>query len=235
MKEQLEKEKLVLEYFMNHPNSFIRDIAEETGVPKSSVQRYLQKYSIIRLSTGLTIEEQLKKNQNLGRQKGGIHYFQNNAPIRDENGKFTGSEYSPSDVDKVEAKKRDILFLATYYIDHYPITCDEMSKQLEELGYTKDYIYHCLTSASLGEIIGESLAEEVDERLTSARYSFDKKVGSRHIDEEISLTPREEVIASLRKQNTSQKQVGRILGVSRGTIQKWESRMIQKITDEKTK
>ena len=44
---QNEKEKLVVSYFVNHPESFISEVSLQTGVSKSSVQRYLKKHGNI--------------------------------------------------------------------------------------------------------------------------------------------------------------------------------------------
>ena len=232
MKEQLEREKKVLEYFIEHPTAYIREIAEKTGIPKSSVQRYLQKYAKFRLENGLTIEEQLQKNQDQGRKKGGITYYQNNEPTREENGRFTGSEAASCEQDKNELKKRDIIFFCDYYLEHYPITFKEMAedlKELEKVGVTKGYIYHCVTANDLENIIGADKAEEVHRRLEASRYSFDKKAGKKVEDLPIELSPREAMVAGLRRDNHSQEQVGRIIGVSKGTIQKWEKRAIEKM------
>lgn len=230
MNEQLDKEKLVLDFFIKHPSSYIREIAEATKVSKSSVQRYLQRNAGYRLDTGVTIGEQLRCNQESGRKKGGETYFQNNTPTRGEKGQFTGSKASTTEEDKVEQKKRDIIFLCNYYVDNYPITFKEMAEQLEELElFTKDYIYHCLTINNLEEIVGEEIASEIYKKLDSSRYSFDKKVGYILSEAPFDLTPGEDMVIGLRRNNKSQEEVARIIGVSRGTIQKWEMKAIDKI------
>lgn len=58
-----EKQRIVIQYFLDHPTSTMEQIASATNVSKSSCQRYLTLpgyASLIVPSTGKTIEEQLK-------------------------------------------------------------------------------------------------------------------------------------------------------------------------------
>lgn len=236
MKEQIEREKIVFDYFISNPTAYIQEISIATGIPKSSVQRYLKKFSGYVLDTGLTIAEQLKVNQLEGKKKGGLTYFQNNTATKNEKGQFTGSKATPTEMDKPGARIQNIRFLCEYYIDRYPITIQEMADDLESIGlFTKDYIYRCITATDLAQIVGEDTAEEVEARLDSAKYSFDRKIGGKNQeveDDDWDLTPGEAMVIGLRKGNHSQEQTAKILGVSRQTVQNWESSAIEKIKDK---
>lgn len=86
--EKLEKIKRVLEYFDKHGGT-IAEISEALGIPKSSVQRYLNEASnhIERRS----ISEYLKSNKHEGTKKGGKISQQRHGFSKDELGHFKGS------------------------------------------------------------------------------------------------------------------------------------------------
>jgi len=105
---QNEKEKLVVSYFVNHPESFISEVSLQTGVSKSSVQRYLKKHGNILISEGKTINDQLTKNRKRGQYQGGIQSFKNNDCLKDKNGRFIGSTPTVSTDDKEVKKREDI-------------------------------------------------------------------------------------------------------------------------------
>lgn len=231
---QKTKEQIVFEFFVEHPTAYISEIAASTGISKSSIQRYLQKRAKSLLDNGLTIGEQLQLNKDRGRKKGGEISFQNNEPTRDENGKFTGSVSSPTADNKVEAKKQDIIFLCTYYYDHFPITFEQMAEDLKDIPhFTKDYIYDCLTSPYLEEILGEEFAEEIRIKLDSSRNTFIKKVGHAVATLPDDLSPRERIVAGLRANNVDQNEVERMLGLSKGEVQSIEESAAEKLRGRK--
>jgi hypothetical protein len=131
--EKEKKQEIVINYFMEHPTMYINDIANATGIPKSTVQRYLQNNDdLIIPGTNLTIREQLKLNKMNGQKKGGINSFRNNDHIKDENGKFIGSVQTTSTIDKEENKRLDIKLLCTYFLEHSTLTMDEMNHIFNE-------------------------------------------------------------------------------------------------------
>ena len=84
----------VAKAFLENPVSNI-ELAEITGIPSSSVQRYLNDTRLIYLlgkDSFDKIQELLKSNTLAARQKGGIISTTNNMPLRDSIGKFRGNK-----------------------------------------------------------------------------------------------------------------------------------------------
>ncbi|MGE5455937.1 MAG: hypothetical protein ACM3O4_02360 [Ignavibacteriales bacterium] len=97
-KEQEEEKRLkilkVAKYFFEHGGS-IEEVSAATGIPESSVQRYLHDPIIINdLGKDVydVIQEKIKQNKIEAVIKGGKTYAENNDYIKDEIGKFTGSK-----------------------------------------------------------------------------------------------------------------------------------------------
>ena len=157
-----EKEKIVIEYIKENPDAFIKDISEATHISKSSVQRYLEKYkNIIIPSTRLTIEEQMRENQSRGRRKGGLSSFQKNVSMKDEQGHFQGCSQKP-DVNREQQKQKDIILICNYYLDNYPKTLMEITKELEEIKvFSKSYVQKCLYDPRVVELLGKEKSQEL--------------------------------------------------------------------------
>ena len=171
-----EKERKVIDYIKENPHAFIHEIAEATYISRSSVQRYLEKYkNIIIPRTRLTIEEQMKVNQLLGRRKGGLSSFQKNTSIKDEEGHFQGC-VKDNNQEKEFKKRQDIIMICNYYLANYPKTLVEISKELEDTGiYTKSYIYRCLTDPRVVELLGVEKAKELSLKLKTSRQALSRK------------------------------------------------------------
>ena len=100
-KQQLEKInniKIVVTNFLKDKKT-IKEISQETGISKSSVQRYLNDKEYIReiygLDANFIIEEihrKLKQNKEEGISKGGTNFANNNISTKDKLGHFTGSK-----------------------------------------------------------------------------------------------------------------------------------------------
>lgn len=95
--EKLEKVKKVVEIFLKDKKT-IREISEETGISKSSIQRYLNDEEFINLIYGQKasfireeIIRRLEENYKEGTKLGGINFAKNNETLKDELGHFTGS------------------------------------------------------------------------------------------------------------------------------------------------
>ena len=176
MHEEIERKKrLVLSYLQDHPTAYIGEISDATGIPKSTVQRYLEGFKDrIILKTNLTVKEQLKLNKLRGQRKGGITSFENNDTVKDERGRFTGSIKSTSE-DKELQKQKDILVIGTYYLYRKQISLQEVADELTKIGtygtFTKDYVYDCLTDQRLSGLMGEDSAREIELRLNDAYKS----------------------------------------------------------------
>ena len=94
---KLQKVKLVVETFLSSDKT-IYQIAIETGISKSSVQRYLNDYDSIRIIYGgnavlimQEISRKLQENYNNGVKLGGNNYALNNDCLKDDLGHFIGS------------------------------------------------------------------------------------------------------------------------------------------------
>lgn len=89
-----EKILKVTEEFINTGYS-IEEVSLNTGISKSSVQRYLNDekriVDLLGRDSYETIQQMLKTNKQEALSKGGYISTKNNRPIRDENGKFAGN------------------------------------------------------------------------------------------------------------------------------------------------
>ena len=170
------KERIIIDYIKEHPFSYIHEISEATSISRSTIQRCLEKHNnIIIPSTRLTIEEQMRENQIRGKRKGGLSSFQNNTFIKDEEGHFNGCVKGTT-IDKEEKKRQDIVFICKYYLTNYPMTLEEIAKELEDTKmYTKSYIYRCLTDPRVVELIGVETAKELSLKLKTSRQALSKK------------------------------------------------------------
>ena len=108
----MDRDDYIVNYFMRHPNSFIKDIAEATQISRSTIQRTLNKYSYKVLDNGNTIGEQLRQNKIKGNINGGITSSMMTLSIKDSDGKFIGSIKVASEFE------RRILSEARYYLTH---------------------------------------------------------------------------------------------------------------------
>lgn len=93
----LEKNKKVLicvKLFLENDDFTISDISHQTGIPKSSVQRYLSSEDVKNITTSQVanyITNRLKKQRKEASSLGGINSKKNNIFVKDSNGKFMGS------------------------------------------------------------------------------------------------------------------------------------------------
>lgn len=234
------KEKLVVEYFKEHPNAFIGEVAFNTGVSKSSVQRYLQKYvSILIPETGNTIGEQLQINRLRGQRKGGIQSFKNNDYIKDEKGHFIGSESTVSEADKEEKKCNDIKQICTYYLADKTISLTDLAHAFTELyGYSRDYVYDCLLDSRVSELLDVEKALEISKSLHDNRMSFYRKMKDIQFDintvvnnPEFTLMEKKVFIKIANDPEKSLQSIGEELGVSKTTVMKYENGAITKINE----
>ena len=73
----------------------IEEVSKITGIPRSSVQRYLNDKKRIVSLLGEEVYEEIQKMLSLNKQEalklGGYNSVRNNIALRDENGKFIGN------------------------------------------------------------------------------------------------------------------------------------------------
>lgn len=85
--------KKVVEYFDQNGGT-IKEISQATGIPKSSVQRYLNDLfvsEITSIETANKIKEYLTYMKNYGNKLGGAISQNNNNYVKNQDGKFNGS------------------------------------------------------------------------------------------------------------------------------------------------
>ena len=148
MKESIEiKQKRVLNAFLENPTLTIIDISKITNIPKSTVQRYLNKYdNYILPNEKITIKEQLMKNKRKGQSKGGNNSYLNNDTLRDDRGRFIKVVKTNTDKNTLIKKQNDIKNLGDILI----------SNNLNDLNqYTDTYIHELLNDKKLDSIIGK--------------------------------------------------------------------------------
>lgn len=109
----MSRDEIIIDYFMMHPDSFIKEIAEATCISRSTIQRTLNKYLYRTLPNGNTIGEQLRINKIKGNLNGGIQSSIMTLSIKDEEGKFAGSIKVSSDFE------RKIINEARFYLNHH--------------------------------------------------------------------------------------------------------------------
>lgn len=231
-----DKEQIVVDYFMLHPNSYIKDVSLATGIPKSSVQRYLDKNrKLINPETKKTIEEQLRENKERGNREGGIISNCKNDALKDENGRFIGN-VSASVVGVNElVKEDDILFICTTYIENQPMTIDELVLFLKQFkNYTRDYVYKCLTDNRIDSLFDDSIKSQIAFLLDNNRRTFFKKVGivnlSKYIDIDL-LSDVEKKVLESRILGASLEDISKEMNLSHTTIMKIENKAIFKIKE----
>lgn len=157
------------------------ELSEMTGISKSSIQRYLSDKRLIEQLTDTAtyeiIRESIEKNKQAAKIKGGINSTKNSVVFKDKQGRFTTRKsyiknkkgdfvsINPykDKLNREEQKKIDIIYLVDYYL-----TEDTSLEQMSiNTGLTKDYIYDCLTSNIINEIIDEDMVLELREKLSS--------------------------------------------------------------------
>lgn len=187
--EDNDKNKLVVDFFLENPTSSMIAISGSIGVSKSTVQRILNKEcfsSIIIPSTGRTIKEQLAHNLSMGKKKGGKNSFQYNTAIKDENGKFVGSVFNYDYIDHEAIKQQNIELIVKYYCYNPNETLEDIVEQINKLydkEFTKAYVYDCLLDSRVEALFGPIVSEEIKNQLSYNVQGFFRKFGFISMDE----------------------------------------------------
>lgn len=144
-----------------------KELADITGIPKSSIQRYLTDQKLVEsltdTETYTLIKDSLLRNKQEGKVKGGINSSKNSVVIKDEAGKFICRIPYEGPIDKEQQKKFDIVYLAGMYL-FKDISLDQLSNKT---GLSRDYIYDCLTSKLIGTLLGKNTEKLLREKLNS--------------------------------------------------------------------
>ena len=234
-----EKQRIVIQYFLDHPTSTMEQIASATNISKSSCQRYLTLpgyASLIVPSTGKTIEEQLKTNKLLGNQRGGRNTFANYTVQKDESGRFVSTKKDVEDVDKEAKKRDDIKRIVKYFSKHPYDTLDTMVEFFDKV-YTRDYIYACLNDPRVDELFGKLIARAVRQQLDDNRYSIMQKFEDNWGQDlfiDAGLSEREIEILNLRFSKdviTSAEAVALQLQITHQMVSKIENRALGKLEE----
>ncbi len=223
-------EEMILRYFQEHPESFIKEVAENTGFSKSTVQRTLQsKGDILLFSTGKTIQKQLEENKLRGRKNGGKTTFSRYDVKRGKSGKILGTKKTTT-LDKVERKEESVRFVCEYYLENPNLTLEELANLLEDLSlYKKSFVFHCLRDASTIDIIGKEKYDQIQDLLDQKKYSFFRKIGNVQFMNYVNdtpLSPMERAVLLLRFHNHSLEDVAKEIHVSRTTAAQYEDHAI---------
>lgn len=170
-----ERDRKIIDYFLEHPESTIKKISEYLDIPKSTVQRILNKYGDIEISNSITIKQQLILNKKNGNSRGGKSYFQKYSPVKDLQGRFIGSQEDIGNVDKEKNKVQDIRIIVGYFSSNPQATLESISQELtKKYGskYTVSYVYKCLNDSRLEELFGKLISDSIREQLNNNRYNF---------------------------------------------------------------
>src|SRR5574344_808069 len=112
--------KTVKTFIMN-PHATMEQLADLTGFPKSSVQRYLNDDSMIPELFGYTvfkfIRDQVNTNKINGCKPGGLHYAQNNLAIKNTQSQFQGNDRRTKARKNIKEMIR-ILEIANLFLEH---------------------------------------------------------------------------------------------------------------------
>ncbi len=144
-----------------------KELSDITGIPKSSIQRYLTDQKLVEsltdTETYTVIKDSLLRNKKEGKVRGGINSSKNSVVVKDDAGRFVSRMPYEGTIDKEQQKKSDIVYLASLYL-----LGDTSLEQLSsETGLTRDYIYDCLTSNLIVELLGETTETLLREKLKS--------------------------------------------------------------------
>lgn len=238
-KEGISKQKIVIDYFIEHPTATINEISDATGISKSSCQRYLNipEFMNIRIpSTGNTVAEQLMANKVAGNQKGGRTTFLTHTVQKDAAGKFVGTTRDVNDENKEEHKREDIIRIVRYFSQNPYVTLDGIVEYFDKI-YTRSYIYACLNDPRVEELFGKLIASAVKQQLDSNRYGIRRKFGDKwgqELFKEAGLSEREVTILNLRFSEDiirSAEDVAYELGITRQMVLKIEDRAFYKLEE----
>lgn len=172
--------KLVVKTFLENSNLTLEELSKKPefkGLSSSSIQRYLKDPLIIELFDQATyekIQKELLESKMDGHRKGGLHYFENNKPVKDEFGQFQGSIKSlePS---RIETKIKHILAFANVFLNNPEMSLQDIADFFNEASegkyhFTKAYVYDCLSSKDIYDVLERDKWEKIAFQLEERRH-----------------------------------------------------------------
>lgn len=144
-----------------------KELADITGIPKSSIQRYLTDQKLIEsltdTETYTLIKDSLLRNKQEGKVKGGINSSKNSVIIKDKAGKFISRMSYEGTIDKEQQKRADIVYLVSLYL----LEDTSLDQLASKTGLSRDYIYDCLTSNLISTLLSKDIENKLREKLSS--------------------------------------------------------------------
>lgn len=179
-----EKIYIVVTSFLKNPNLTIAQLAELPelqGIPKSSISRYLNDPLIIKLFNEKVfnnIKDTLKLKGIEARRKGGLKSFQNNQALKDENGRFIGSEAN-KDEERIKRKIKHILIFAQLLLTNPNNSLEDIANMYNESNpenetVTRDYVYDCLSEHQKYNVFSEEISNTLAVLLEQRRILGNK-------------------------------------------------------------
>lgn len=182
MKDKEKKICITVKAFLEHPNFTNEELAKMTGFSSSSIQRYLNDPVIKELFNEETfnkIKELLSNNIIDARRKGGITSFQNNEPVKNNEGHFIGNKKSDK-TNRLENKCNDILIFANIFLKNPNLSLEQIADFYnnyysdKQRKVTRDYVYDCLSSKASYSLLADNLYEVISSQLEERRILGNK-------------------------------------------------------------
>lgn len=182
MKDKEKKICIIVKAFLEHPNYTNKQLSELTGISSSSIQRYLNDPEIKMIfneDTFNKIKDLIKNNTLEARQKGGINYFKNNEPKKNENGQFEGSKKT-NKTNRLEKKSNDILMFSNIFLNNPNLSLQEIADMYNNYypgsteKVTSDYVYDCLSTKNSYCLLADNLYEIISKQLEERRILGNK-------------------------------------------------------------
>ena len=228
------REEQIVDYFINNPESSMKEMESVLHISKSTIQRTLSSSRVKLIpipSTGRIIGEQLEVNRLNGQRRGGRTTFAKYDHIKNADGTFNGLQPTGSKEDKEQVKRSDIVKIVITCVDTGMIfSMNELANYFSGL-YQPGYIYRALTDPRVIEIFGENQAKNIINHLEYNQGTFYQKIGSLDLSliDRISLADRQREVFLYRYNNgdiRSADEVSEHFGISRAAVLKLENKVI---------
>ena len=177
--DKIQREYIVILFFLDNPECTINDICEyfNNTISSSTVQRYLNDEKFyeryLSLDAYEVVKKTLKINRASGNARGGISTFMNNVPTRDEHGEFTGVKKDKDD-DRMMVKLYHVKAFGSLLRDNPMMSLADIAglcndQCLADFEITKSYVYDCLTSSYLDDMFSKKDIEIIQNNLHNTK------------------------------------------------------------------
>ena len=107
------------------------------------------------------------------RQKGGMNSFKNNVQEQDSRGRFIGSVKTDNTL-KAEQKTKHIITFSEIFLSNPSISLQETAEFYNRSNpngevVTRNYVYDCLTSSQINDLLGETISNQISIQLEQRR------------------------------------------------------------------